>query len=126
MSTGSGRGGSRNQVYGEPYRGFESLPLRHFFIISFTALRLFHHVQATYSSILRRGEVCYPPSQKATGSNPRMNARGGTLRNLGEGGYASEGSARRSLWRGATAVRRWGSTLAYTAQRDRPRSGKQK
>src|SRR3990170_422657 len=76
MSTGSGRGGSRNQVYGEPYRGFESLPLRHFFIISFTALRLLHHVQATYSSILRRGEVCYPPSQKATGSNPRMNARG--------------------------------------------------
>ena len=34
----------------------------------------------------------------------------GTLRSLGEGGYASEGSARRSVWRGATAVRPWGFT----------------
>jgi len=34
----------------------------------------------------------------------------GTLRSLGEGGCASEGSARRSVWRGATAVRPWGST----------------
>ena len=34
----------------------------------------------------------------------------GTLRSLGEGGYASEGSALRSVWRGATAVRPWGST----------------
>ena len=34
----------------------------------------------------------------------------GTLRSLGEGGYASEGFGRRSMWRGATAVRPWGST----------------
>ena len=53
----------------------------------------------------------YPPSQKATGVNPWMNARGGTLRSLGEGGYASEGSALRRVWIGATAVRPWGSTV---------------
>jgi hypothetical protein len=34
----------------------------------------------------------------------------GTLRSLGEGGCASEGSALRSVWRGATTVRPWGST----------------
>ena len=34
----------------------------------------------------------------------------GTPRSLGEGGYASEGSARRSVWKGATAVRPLGST----------------
>ena len=35
----------------------------------------------------------------------------GTLRSLGEGGCASGGSALRSVWRGATAVRPWGSTF---------------
>jgi len=34
----------------------------------------------------------------------------GILRSLGEGGYASEGSARRSAVEGATAVKPWGST----------------
>ena len=41
----------------------------------------------------------YPPTQKATHVSAWMNARGVTLRSLGEGGYASEGSARRSMWR---------------------------
>ena len=35
----------------------------------------------------------------------------GILRSLGEGGYASEGFARRSAVEGATAVKPWGSTL---------------
>src|SRR5687767_8578763 len=35
----------------------------------------------------------YPPPQKATGANPWMNASQVTLRSLGEGGYASAGSA---------------------------------
>ena len=34
----------------------------------------------------------------------------GILRSLGEGGYASEGYARRSAVEGATAVKPWGST----------------
>ena len=68
-------------------------------------------------------EIFYPPSQKATGVNPWMNARWvpsvalakeGTLRpspsEVGYGRRRSEGSARRSVWRGATAVRPWGST----------------
>ena len=36
----------------------------------------------------------YPPSQKATGVNPWMNAKRVTLRGLGEGGYASAGFTR--------------------------------
>jgi len=32
------------------------------------------------------------------------------LRSFSEGGFASEGSARRSVWRCATAAKPWGST----------------
>ena len=73
-------------------------------------------------------EIFYPPSQKATGVNPWMNARWvpsvalakeGTLRpspsEVGYGRRRSEGSARRSVWRGATAVRPWGSTSFVSA-----------
>src|SRR3990172_9789463 len=79
----------------------------------------------------------YPPQQKATGVKPWMNARWvpsvalapglrsrsdcfggvgkeGTLRpspsEVGYGRRRSEGFARRSMWRGATAVRPWAST----------------
>ena len=65
----------------------------------------------------------YPPSQKATGVNPWMNARWvpsvalakeGALRpspsEVGYGRRRPEGSALRGVWRGATAVRPWGST----------------
>ncbi|MCD6413375.1 MAG: hypothetical protein J7L54_04445, partial [Elusimicrobia bacterium] len=53
----------------------------------------------------------YPPSQKATGVNPWMNAKRVTRCSLGESGYASAGSAEECG--GATAVKPWGSTLAY-------------
>ncbi len=65
----------------------------------------------------------YPPSQKAMGVSPWMNARwvpsvalarDGTPRpspsEVGYGRRRSEGSAPRSVWRGATAVRLWDST----------------
>ena len=41
----------------------------------------------------------------------------GTLRSLGEGGCASEGFALGSVWRGATAVRPWGSTEAQATEK---------
>jgi hypothetical protein len=60
----------------------------------------------------------YPPSQKATGVNPWMNAKRVTLRaysaevasatkagSLGEGGYASAGFA--EVCEDATAVKPW-------------------
>jgi len=45
---------------------------------------------------------------RSLGARPSQPKR--LLRRSRQGGYASEGSARRSLWRGATAVRPWGST----------------
>jgi len=50
----------------------------------------------------------YPPSQKATGVNPWMNAKRVTLRSLGEGGYASAGFA--EVCEDATAVKPWSFT----------------
>jgi len=50
--------------------------------------------------------IFYPPSQRATGVNPWLNARWVTLRSLGVGGYASAGCAE-VKW-GATAVKPWG------------------
>ena len=35
----------------------------------------------------------------------------GILHSFSDGGYASEGFARRSVWRGATGVSPWGSTV---------------
>src|SRR3970040_786125 len=49
-----------------------------------------------------------PSFAEAHGCKPVDECEVGTLRSLGEGGYASEGSARRSVWRGATAARPWG------------------
>jgi hypothetical protein len=51
----------------------------------------------------------YPPSQKATGVNPWMNAKRVTLRSLGEGGYASAGFA--EVCEDATAVKPWSFTI---------------
>ena len=89
-----------------------------------------------------RLKLVYPPAQKATGVNPWMNVRwvpsvalAPVLRNrsdcfggvgkegalrpspseVGYGRRSSEGSARRRVWRGATAVRPWGSTKITTA-----------
>jgi hypothetical protein len=77
------------------------------------------HVGARESSKNR----FYPPSQKATGVKPWMNARWvpavalakvGALRpspsEVGYGRRRSERSALQSVWRGVTAVRPWGST----------------
>src|ERR1700693_1661196 len=52
-----------------------------------------------------------PSFAEGHGCKPVDECEVGTLRSLGEGGCASEGSARRRVWRGATAVRPWGSTL---------------
>jgi hypothetical protein len=81
------------------------------------------------SSIRAPQRPNYPPSQKATGVNPWMNARWvpavalakvGALRpspsEVGYGRRRSEGSALRSVWRGATAVRPWGSTFRTRSQ----------
>ncbi|MBI1997986.1 MAG: lytic transglycosylase domain-containing protein [Deltaproteobacteria bacterium] len=61
------------------------------------------------------------------GCKPVDECEVGTLRSLGEGGCASEGSALRSVWRGATAVRPWGSTLrdsySMTANPSAPAGG---
>ena len=46
-----------------------------------------------------------PSFAESHGCDPVDECEVGTLRSLGEGGYASEGSALRSVWRGATAVR---------------------
>ncbi len=51
-----------------------------------------------------------PSFAEGHGFTPVDECEVGTLRSLGEGGYASEGSAPRSIWIGATAVRPWGST----------------
>jgi len=51
-----------------------------------------------------------PSFAESQGCKPVDECEVGTLRSLGEGGCASEGSALRSVWRGATAVRPWGST----------------
>ena len=51
-----------------------------------------------------------PSFAEGHGCKPVDECEVGTLRSLGEGGCASEGSALRSVWRGATAVRPWGST----------------
>jgi len=60
-----------------------------------------------------------PSFAEGHGCKPVDECEAGTLRSLGEGGYASEGSARRSMWRGATAVRPWGSTTKlYTKLRN--------
>jgi len=40
----------------------------------------------------------------------------GVARSLGEGGYASEGSARRKVWSGTRAVKPWGSTVPLLAK----------
>jgi hypothetical protein len=50
----------------------------------------------------------YPPSQKATGVNPWMNAKRVTLRSFSEVGYASAGFAEAS--EDATAVKPWSFT----------------
>ena len=52
-----------------------------------------------------------PSCAEGHGCKPVDECEVGTLRSLGEGGCASEGSARRRVWRGATAVRPWGSTV---------------
>jgi hypothetical protein len=51
-----------------------------------------------------------PSFAEGHGCKPVDECEVGTRRSLGEGGCASEGSAPRSVWRGATAVRPWGST----------------
>jgi len=56
-----------------------------------------------------------PSFAEGHGCKPVDECEVGTLRSLGEGGYASEGFARRSMWRGATAVRPWGSTAIKKA-----------
>jgi len=69
-------------------------------------------------------KIFYPPSQKATGVNPWMNAKRVTLRaysaevasatkagSLGEGGYASAGFA--EVCEDATAVKPWSFTLNH-------------
>ncbi len=53
--------------------------------------------------------MIHPPSQKATGVNPWMNAKRVTLRSLGEGGYASAGFAKAG--EDAMAVKAWSFTV---------------
>ena len=54
------------------------------------------------------GVLLYPPSQKATGVNPWMNAKRVTLRSFSEAGYASAGFAEAS--EDAMAVKPWSFT----------------
>jgi len=64
-----------------------------------------------------------PSFAESQGCKPVDECEVGTLRSLGEGGCASEGSALRSVWRGATAVRPWGSTgfpVTIAARADAP------
>jgi peptidoglycan/xylan/chitin deacetylase (PgdA/CDA1 family) len=60
------------------------------------------------------GHGCKPVDECEVGTLRSLSARPSQpkrlLRRSRQGGCASEGSARRSLWRGATAVRPWGST----------------
>ncbi len=54
------------------------------------------HLDSISDHVIFHGEPhqrFYPPSQRATGINPWMNAMWVTLRSLGEGGYASAGYA---------------------------------
>ena len=87
--------------------------------VRISTVRCGHRAPAATSARLRSSvpltsPEIYPPAQKATGVNPWMNARWVPSRSLGEGGCASEGSARRSVWRGITAVRLCGSTSINT------------
>src|SRR3989304_7704774 len=69
------------------------------------------HIEAKRCVMQRFSRLSFLPSfAEGHGCKPVDECEVGTLRSLGEGGYASEGSARRSVWRGATAVRPWGST----------------
>src|SRR5574341_1670010 len=71
------------------------------------------HIEAKRRVIQRFSRLSFLPSfAEGHGCKPVDECEVGTLRSLGEGGYASEGSARRSVWRGATTVRSWGSTRA--------------
>src|SRR3990172_6074374 len=54
-----------------------------------------------------------PSFAESHGCKPVDECEVGTLRSLGEGGYASEGSALRSVWRDATAVRPWGLHMMW-------------
>ncbi|HXV82592.1 MAG TPA: hypothetical protein VEG60_22230, partial [Candidatus Binatia bacterium] len=45
-----------------------------------------------------------PSFAESHGCKPVDECEEGILHSLGEGGYASEGFARRSVWRGATGV----------------------
>ena len=65
------------------------------------------HIQPSTKEII--GPL--PSFAESHGCKPVDECEVGTLRSLGEGGYASEGSALRSVWRGATAARPWGSTV---------------
>ncbi len=60
---------------------------------------------------VQRNRPGLPSFAESHGWKPVDECEVGTLRSLGEGGYASEGSALRSVWRGATAVRPWGFTI---------------
>jgi len=57
--------------------------------------------------------VCKPADEgevstlRSLGARPSQPKR--LLRRSRQGGYASEGSARRSMWRGATAIGSWGT-----------------
>ena len=75
-------------------------------VVSKSKYHFFHYRSGMAASF-------YPPSQKATGENPWMNARRVTLRSLGEGGYASAGFA--ELGEDATAVKPWSFTVITTA-----------
>src|SRR3989304_5087762 len=74
------------------------------------------HIEAKRCVMQRFSRLSFLPSfAEGHGCKPVDECEVGTLRSLGEGGYASEGSARRSVWRGATAVRPWGSTSFVSA-----------
>src|SRR3990172_10363101 len=76
------------------------------------------HIEAKRRVMQRFSRLSFLPSfAEGHGCKRVDECEVGTLRSLGEGGYASEGSARRSVWRGATTVRPWGSTRGgFTAE----------
>src|SRR3990170_1201976 len=69
-----------------------------------------------YSKNRLGAALLLPSFAESHGCKPVDECEVGTFRSLGEGGCASEGSALGSVWRGATAVRPWGSTSPFLAQ----------
>ena len=91
-----------------------------FFLTSFLVSRLlaiqYPFLTTSYSIVSRATSLVsriYPPSQKAMGVNPWMNAKRAIIHSLGEGWHASAGFAK--VGEDATAVKPWSFTLSAIA-----------